>query len=224
MEKFKIIDRIKKLFALGDKNRNPNEGEVKSALRKAKQLMKQYNLSLSELELEKQKEDIIKETVKGTKYISFWEKKLANMVAKLFNCDAIINAGIFSRGWVFVGFKDEAKLASQCYQYLNYVLRIMANTYAKKKLDFYAGITDRLQERVNEEIKLNTPQETSKCTAIVCCKNKLIKSWEKKNLNIRQIFRKNPNINEVSPDYYKGYMAGNNVDLHNRKKVKDATE
>lgn len=220
MEKDKIIDRIKKLFALGDKNRNPNEGEVKSALRKAKQLMKHYNLSLSELELDKQKEDIIQENVQGSRYISFWERKLARMVAKLFNCDCIINSGYFSRGWIFVGFEAEAKLASQCYQYLVNVIKIMANIYATKKLEFYAGITDRLQERIDEEIKLNTPQETSKCKAIVCCKNKLIENYKKNQMKLTQERRKNPNINTISIDYFIGKIKGDELDLQNREKIK----
>jgi RNA processing factor Prp31 len=218
----KIIERIRSLFALGDASRNPYEEEVKTALKMAQQLMKKYNLTLSELDLEKQKEDIGKEYTKTKSSIAFWERKLANMVANLFNCDSIIQQGYYrTRSWMFIGFKEEAKLASQCYEYLDYVIRIMANTYAKHKIDFYAGITDRLQERITEEIKLNTPQETSKCTAIICCKDKLIKSWEEKNLKTIQEHRKQPIINEISPDYYKGYLAGNKIDLHNKKKIKN---
>jgi hypothetical protein len=220
-ERSKIIERIRALFALGDKTKNPYEEEVKTALKMAQRLMKKYNLSLSELDLEKRKEDITKEYTKTNYAISFWERKLARMVANLFNCDSIINANYNrNRGYMFVGFIEEAKLAKQCYEYLDYVIRIKANIYAKHKLDFYAGITDRLQERINEEIKLNTPKETSKCTAIICCKDKLIKSWEEKNLKTTTEHRKQPNINEVSSDYYVGYLAGNKIDLHNRKKVK----
>jgi hypothetical protein len=221
MDKLSIIDRIRKLFALGDRNKNPNEGEVKTALAMATKLMKKHNLSLSEIDLEKQKEDIGKEYTKTNYSIAFWERKLAKMVANLFDCSPIIHANYNrSRGWIFIGFKEEAKLASQCYEYLNNVLRIMANTYAKHKLDFYAGITDRLQERIDEEIKLKTPQETSKCTAIVCCKDKLISTWEKKNMNLTTEHRRQPNIDEVSPDYYIGYLTGDKVDLQNKPKIK----
>jgi RNA processing factor Prp31 len=216
-----IIERIRSLFALGDITRNPYEEEVKTALAMAQKLMKKYNLSLSEIDLEKQKDDIEKEYTETRATIAFWEKKLAKMVATLFNCDPIINANYNrNRGWIFIGFKEEAKLACQCYSYLNYVIRIKANTYAKHKIDFYAGMTDRLQERIDEEIKLNTPQENSKCKAIVCCKDKLIKSWEQKNLKLTIELRKPSIIDNVSPDYYKGYLAGNKIDLHNKKKIK----
>jgi hypothetical protein len=220
-DRIKIIERIRCLFAMGDPAHNPHEEEVKTALAFAYKLMKKYNLSLSEIDLEKQKEDIGKEYTKTKCSIAFWERKLARMVAKLFNCDPIINANYNrDRGWIFIGFEEEAKLALQCYEYLDYTIRIMANTYAKHKLDFYAGITDRLQERIDEEIKLNTPQEIFKCTAIICCKDKLIKSWEEKNIKLTQENRRLPNINEISPDYYKGYLAGNEIDLHNKKKIK----
>ena len=216
-----IIERIRNLFALGDSSRNPYEEEVKTALAMAQRLMKKYNLSLSEIDLEKQKDDINKEFTKTKLSIAFWERKLARMVANLFNCDPIINANYNrDRGWIFIGFKEEAKLASQSYDYLDYVIRIMANTYAIHKLDFYAGITDRLQERIDEEIKWNTPEETSKCTAIVCCKNKLIETWKEKHMKLTTEHRRLPTIDEASPDYYKGYLAGNKIDLHNRKKVK----
>jgi hypothetical protein len=222
MNKSDIIDKIRKLFALGDRTRNPNEGEVKTALGMASKLMKEHNLNLSEIDLEKQKEDISEEFSKTRSIIAFWERKLAKMVAKLFNCDAIINANYNrNRGYIFIGFKEEAKLASQCYEYLDYNIRILANTYSKQKMDFYAGITDRLQERINEEIKLNTPQETSKCTAIVCCKDKLIKSYEKKNMSLTMERRSKPDIDEVSPDYYKGYLSGDKLDLQNRKKINE---
>jgi len=216
-----IMDRIRKLFALGDKNRNPNEGEVKTALAMASKLMQKYNLTLSEIDLEKQKDDIGKEYTKTKASISFWERRLGSMVAKLFDCENVINANYNrDRGWIFIGFKEEAKLASQCYEYLDNVIRILANTYSKHKLDFYAGITDRLQERIEEEIKLRTPKETSKCTAIVCCKNKLIEIWEKKNMTLTTEHRKMPNIDEISPDYYKGYLAGGDIDLQNKQKIK----
>jgi hypothetical protein len=222
MNKSDIIDKIRKLFALGDRNRNPNEGEVKTALGMASKLMKQHNLSLSEIDLEKQKEDIASVPTPRTQSVAFWERHLATMIAKLFNCDELSGGSRYYGGihWIFVGFKEEAELASQCYEYLNYTIRIMANLYAKHKLDFYAGITDRLQERINEEIKLRTPEETSKCTAIICCKDKLIESWKKRNLKIKIIKRKSPEIDEVSPDYYKGYLAGGSIDLQNKPKIK----
>ena len=217
-----IIDRIRKLFALRDRKRNPNEGEVKTAMAMATKLMKQHNLTLSEIDLEKQKEDIGKECTKTKPTISFWERKLGNMVAKLFNCSPIIYENYKrDRGFMFIGFKEEAKLAVQCYEYLNNELRILANTHAKHKLDFYAGITTRLQERIDEEIRLKTPEETSKCTAIVCCKEELIKSWEKKNLKLTIERRSRPNIDEVSPDYFKGYFFGGEVDLQNKPKIKE---
>jgi hypothetical protein len=219
-EKSKLIERIQKLFSLGDKNRNPNEGEVKSALRKAKQLMKQYNLSLSELDLEQQKEDIIQSTTKGTAYIAFWQRKLADMIGKLFNCDPIIDPRYYSRGYVFVGFKEEANLAVKCYDYLTDVIKILANLHSKNKMDFYAGITDRLQERIDKEIKLNNPIIESKCKAIVCCKEALINSYEEKNIHLENIHFREPHIAVASIDYIKGYRQGGKIDMQNRKKVK----
>jgi hypothetical protein len=229
MNKLSIIDKIRKLFALGDKTRNPNEGEVKTALSMATKLMKEHNLSLSEIDLEKQKEDIEQSHTEERKNISFWERKLAKMVGELFDCEYFMHNGeMYSTPYnyrykqfiTFIGLKEEVKLASECYDYLNYTLRILANIHAKNKLDFYAGITDRLQERINEEIKSRTPEENSKCTAIVCCKDALIKKYKEKNLKLHTIHRRKPNIDEVSPDYYKGYLAGNNLDLQNKRKIK----
>jgi hypothetical protein len=221
MNKENIIDRIRKLFALGDRNKNPNEGEVKTALSMVSKLMKEYNLSLSEIDLEKQKDTIGKEYTEEQNRFAFWERKLAKLVGKLFDCSIIVY-GTYSgnRKWIFVGFIDDAKLSTQCYKYLDDTIRIMANIHAKNKLDFYAGITDRLKERIDEEIKLRTPEEAVKCTAIVCCKNKLINTWKEKNMKLSTEHRTLPRINNVSADYYKGYLVGANIDLQNKEKLK----
>jgi hypothetical protein len=223
MTRQEILDKIKKLFALGDSSRNPNEGEVKTALAMAQKLMTENNLSLSEIDFEeKNKERIAEEKTNMKQTISFWERKLAYMVAVLFDCEAIINNGYYrSRGWIFLGIEEEAKLAKECYEYLNNNLRLLANFMSKHKLQFYEGITDRLQERINEEIRLRTPKETSKCTAIICLKNKLIETYKETKMKLTNEPYKRPIIDMNSEDYTKGYIAGGSLDLQNKPKTEN---
>lgn len=52
-----------------------------------------------------------------------------------------------------------------------------------------------------------------------CGKNIKKTPWEKKNIKLTQEHRRLPHIDEVSPDYYKGYLAGGNIDLQNKEKI-----
>ena len=45
-----IIDRIRKLLALADASRNPNEAEAEAAMRMATRLLSQNNLDLSDVQ------------------------------------------------------------------------------------------------------------------------------------------------------------------------------
>lgn len=86
---------------------------------------------------------------------------------------------------------------------------------------FYDGCICRLEKRIAEEIKLKTVEETKNCTAIVLVKNELIKKYEDEKMNITSTKRLSHHIKELSPDYLKGYIAGNKIDLQNRKKLEE---
>ena len=183
----KIIERIQALFALGDTTRNPNEGEVKTALRMAKKLMAKYNLSLSEIELKKQGENGIGITSHDElKMYRGWELKLAHIACKLFNVQMVVNKQSFSKksNLLFVGFKVDGQLAKECFTYLYTTIKLMSSSITPKesRYAYRAGLIDTLYERVEAELELDKSY-LEKSKALVVIKNEMIKTWVNKNMN-----------------------------------------
>lgn len=222
-EKSKIIERIQTLMALGDASKNPYEEEVKTALNMAQNLMKKHNLTLSDIEIKKSSDDSIG-TTNSTKHghITWWERELAKLVAKLFNCQYLLNQGYYHNNSIlFVGFKDEAQLANITFDILQKVISFRSMLkYKGHRLErnaYLSGILQCLTERIQQETFENTTEETN-ITAIVVAKDQRIKCWIDKEFKISHSHYKIP-IQESMVDFFEGYMDGKKLDLNNKKKL-----
>lgn len=226
IERDKIIKKIKKLFALGDNTKNPYETEVKNALKIAKTLMNKYNLSFSEVELkENGKTNIITLNSDEFKHFRGWETRLAHISSKLFKVHIVLGAteGRRLRNVMFIGYKEDAKLAKQCFSYLLHTVKLMSGTVKGRisKGAYRDGMIDRLNQRVEEELKIDDTIK-EKCKAVMIIKNKVIKNWMEKNMNIKRTKTSYRSYSKQDMEsYLKGVIAGDSVDLTKRKKLKD---
>lgn len=113
MENEKILEKVKKLFALADNN--PSAEEAKSAALMAQKLMMENNIAMWEVEnvdLEK-KEEIGEEEIDVP--AKKWKYTLAHTVADNFRVK------FFLRGkgtFIFYGHKTDAKIAVETFKYL----------------------------------------------------------------------------------------------------------
>ena len=113
MENEKILEKVKKLFALADNN--PSAEEAKSAALMAQKLMVENNIAMWEVEnvdLEK-KEEIGEEEIDVP--AKKWKYTLAHTVADNFRVK------FFLRGkgtFIFYGHKTDAKIAVETFKYL----------------------------------------------------------------------------------------------------------
>jgi len=221
--KEKLLEKIKKLFAMGDSSRNPNEEEVKTALAMATKLMKENNLTLSDVELIKDKDNINTTSTHEQGNYHSWERDLVIMVGELFECKPYLEqTSYYPRKYVYryIGLSQDATMAQLCYEYLHYHIKLLAALMSKNKMEFYAGITHRLRERINDEINNRTPEETVKCTAIIALKNQLVSDWAEKNLNLTMKPHHTKNYhNENSKDFINGYIAGGGLDIGTKQKI-----
>jgi hypothetical protein len=217
-----IIERIQKLFAMGDSSRNPNEEEVKTALAMAMKLMHEHNLSLSDVQLKQEQNNIKQEATNEQGKFHLWERTLASLVGKLFDC-RVVEQGISyyprKRIFLFIGFPQDVIIAKNCYEYLHFNIKLLAGLMAKHKMEFYAGIIAALDERVMEEIQNRTPEENNACKAIVCIKKDIVTNWINKNLTLKTIHRRTRNYDSCSADFLKGRLAGESLDLNLNKKL-----
>lgn len=113
MENEKILEKVKKLFALADNN--PSEEEAKSAALMAQKLMMENDIAMWEVEnvdLEK-KEEIGEEAIEVP--AKKWKYTLAHIVADNFRVKFFLRGkGVF----IFYGHKTDAKIAVETFKYL----------------------------------------------------------------------------------------------------------
>lgn len=109
----KIIERVRRLMMLADKDRNPSESEVFEALSKAKALMVEYDLSESDLDFStdthKKEWKFEKQVVptRGDSNVKVWESFLSKGIARLTHTRVIRYTRYHSRG-SYLQFEGEA--------------------------------------------------------------------------------------------------------------------
>ena len=112
MDNEKIVERIKKLLALGDKSRNIEEAEAEAALLKAHELMAKYNISVEITEEEKI--SYVHETCESKWNMGF-RKPLAVIIAQNFRCETyLLGSG---GSVVFFGHATDARIAREVFEF-----------------------------------------------------------------------------------------------------------
>ena len=111
MSNEKILNKIKKLFALG--SNNPNENEAKSAIRMAKKLLDKHNFSMYEL---KDKEHI---GITIEDYVNMpWVRIIYGSVARLFDSKYVIDKTCKPAQHLIIGAESNRVTASIVIHYV----------------------------------------------------------------------------------------------------------
>lgn len=109
MDKENIIEKVKKLLALADSDKNASESEVQAAMLKAQELMAKYDVVIEDV-----KEDEIKYGLEECthKWDMGFRCPLGTTIAENFRCE------MFLRGKriVFMGRADDAKIARSVFE------------------------------------------------------------------------------------------------------------
>jgi hypothetical protein len=135
MDKNKILEKIKKCLAL---SKSANEHEAAAALQKAHELIKEYNIT----ETEMLAADVNKDKAKAgaVSHPPSWEVELANIVADTFSCRVIFSGGYNIRRckyeglWVYIGLNITPELAKFAFDVLYRQLKNERNAYIQTKL------------------------------------------------------------------------------------------
>lgn len=149
-----VLNKVKKCLALAAK---ASGNEAETALRQAKALMEQYDLSETDLELSDIKETVLA-TGKTRKNPPQWQSHLAGVCAKAFNCRILFFNGLdFKKGMIshvkkvkFIGIDINAELASYAFtvlqrqlkkdrrNYLNSLSSLCSLTTRRRRADLFA--------------------------------------------------------------------------------------
>lgn len=123
-----IVKKIQKLLALADSKRNDSESEAQAALLKAQELMAQYGVQMSDVDVDAN--DPVSYSLetcehKGNKG---FRCQLSVIIARNFRCKTILMG---NKQVAFFGHSDDAKVAKSAFEY--------AYHFAKKNGDKCVG-------------------------------------------------------------------------------------
>lgn len=113
----KMLDKLKKLFALG---KSPNQHEAEAALRKASEIMQQYQIDHAEVDMREmgsigRGEDVVVEKAGAARH---WVYVLANASAKMFDGAAIHAPTKEEMRIQFVGTKSDIMAMRMLFNHL----------------------------------------------------------------------------------------------------------
>ena len=166
--KEEVIELIRKLFNLGNKDRNSSESEAEVALQKAQELLQKHNLDMSDV-MVKEQEKVIQVEVSNEivfelkrSSMSSWEKILISVVGRATETNGYFNKryiGGRSILWQvgFVGTEWDRSIAKELYLYLHEKIYRMSKQFYGNDMPaqrcFMEGFVNRLYHRVMEQIK-----------------------------------------------------------------------
>jgi hypothetical protein len=218
----KIIDRIRKLFALAE---SPNEAEAMSAMEKAHALLLQYNLTVSDLKEEKVTE--INEMVfcEAGK-MRAWKKVLIYYVTKANYCASYTEVTRGSYKYdvkgkqviKIVGREANVISAKDMLEYIfESIERLSRNIDHDMKESYKTGFSEALCKRL-KEIHKAEEEKVETCTALTVIDSELKNHMDQKNLRNSTIKQ---NIKDAQ-GYMRGQMDGSSFSLNKQVKGNNA--
>lgn len=220
----KVIDRIQKLLAIADPNRNCYEGEMQTALRMAKNYMSTYGLSMSEVEIRDCEDSEIDEVYsERCGVIRQWERILAMAVAEACDVKAILRKAGHAQLIRFVGFVDDIEMAKSIFDRLCVSIRSMAvREYndVHRQCSYMLGVSERLYKRSKDESNA-VKVETVSYGALIVVKQARVDKWISEHVG-KLHYGSRPTSSYDNKAFMHGLVDGGNVAFDNRKKVANA--
>lgn len=208
----KIIDRIRKLFALAE---SPNEAEAMSAMEKAHALLLQYNLTVSDLK-EESKTEINELEFCEAGRMRAWKKLLIYYVTKANYCASytMVTRGSYkydTKGKQVIKIVGREANVISAKEMLKYIFasieRLSKDIDHDMKESYKTGFSEALCKRLKE---IHKNEEVVNCTALMVIDSELKNHMNQKNLKNSSI---KSNIKDAQ-GYIRGQMDGSSFNLN----------
>ena len=228
MKREKLIDKVVKLFRLGDRERShTTEGELLAAVTRAREIMALHNISMVEVEgsLDETKVNELRIKVKEHsaytrkgKFASY-DHPIMTAVSVLTDTRVYLKTNNGYQSCMFVGEEIDAHIAGELYTVLLPSLRKFTRSecgsgWSKYHTDYALGFGRRVIERAQESVK---KEESNQSMALVVTKKKEALSQYMNKLQLSTI-RKRPR--NYSNEYHKGYSDGTKMNLSFAKNIR----
>jgi hypothetical protein len=125
--KEEMLEKVKKLLALGDASKNNSDEEAKSAMLMAQKLMAKYDISVEEVE--EPKEQQYAHEMCEHKWDYAYRIPLAHVLAKNFRC-MLYNHG---KRIVFMGHPSDAKICKATFEFAYQFIQRRGNSIYNKR-------------------------------------------------------------------------------------------
>lgn len=209
-----ILEKVKKLLALSTSS-NPHESALATA--KAQELIAQYNLELSQVQVDNPVSSYKSQDITTGRRV--WRRQLLYIIAKYNFCETINDRA--KKCMVLIGERHNRELVLFLYEYVAQELERLAlvayeRTYTTLPAitwrdSFYGGALDALNLRLRAQ-QSKFAATSQECRALVVVKSDALQQA------VRQIY---PNLQRgqgkrvvLCDGYYDGKQAGNSIVLH----------
>ena len=228
----KVISRIRRLLAMG--NDKSSEHEAAIALKRARSLMDEHQVELSDIEAMSEDDLGSAEYDIGSSRQKLWVGNIALKIAKMNDC--VVRITRRRRGdnirYVFDGFKEDASL---CEFMLVYLVDTCNRSYiqdkdrlnlkgAGDKNDFLVGMSLGLSERMDDiiEQRKKTMSEASDGRSLIVMKAAIVEQahGKQKTSKRKSYSHRNTNIgafvagSEASKEVHLGSFVSNDAEAH----------
>ena len=220
---------IKKLFNLGNKEKNPNQAEAELAMEKAKTLMAKHQIKMSEISMTDPTQNNYNQAEGFEKRVlRAWDKRLAQAVAKVCLCNIFTTYGIGVKGRgvqkiIFFGLESDTALAKELYIELRKTLNRMArDNYPDKpnQRSYMLGVATGLYMKAETIVKDLNPKQTEQYGALVVVKNHALSiAYDELSKRLGLTSRKSRAL-RVRQSYFKGQEDSKGVSLQARRTLK----
>ncbi len=215
-KKREMIDRVMKLLALGDADKNNNPHERETAQRMAAKLMAEFSIDFVDLKANAKKDENVfaRFDVEGAEGIKVnWEFSLAGAVAKVFDSKVI---GSHQQSWqlCFMGTKSDLEISIFFFKYLRRTVGVMSERrypHIQERNNYAFGMVITLQERLEELFAKREEFIPSDCKALMVIKKDDLQKYVKEQFpNIRH---SSFSFGANSDSYRNGRTDGKKINL-----------
>jgi hypothetical protein len=217
-QRMRIIEKVQKLFALSNRNDSPEEAQAAAAV--ARELLKKYDLNLSEVEIKEKGSSLCAEhriKQKGLN-LHIWVKILLGAVSRGFSVKGMTAKGNRTAGiypvLVLIGVEPDVTIAGQTFEYLHH----FATTYdlrgknTKENNDWRRGFACAIDKRFQEQKKQDA--RTARSHSLVLAKDAVIQDFLASKGYITRKGRRGPRLNTESESFYDGVRVGMNTPIN----------
>jgi len=166
--KEEVIALIRKLFNLGNRDRNSSESEAEAALQKAQELLQKHDLDMSEIVVDESQEKVINIEVENEivfelkrSSMSSWEKTLIIVIGTATETNGYFNKVYNGGGSIiwqvgYIGTEWDRSIAKELYLYLHEKIYRMSKQFYGNDMPaqrcFMEGFVMRLYTRVKTQM------------------------------------------------------------------------